>query len=119
MDILLDSNNEVVFKNNDLVLVEGIQETKQRIIQRLQLFRGEWFLDRSRGIPYFQDILKKGNQVSAISAIFKTEILSVTGVIELLKFEMDYEAKQRELTITVSVRSVERIVSLSIFPTLL
>lgn len=113
MDFKL-TNNDIEITKNDLVQIDGLEETKQRVIQRLQFFQGEWFLDRSQGIPYFQEIFGKGVQVSAVSAIFKNEILSVTGVIELLSFELDYNPTERGLVVNFSARSVSGVLSVSI-----
>lgn len=113
MDVLVESG-DLAITNNDLVQIEGPNETKQRIEQRLQMFFSEWFLDRRKGIPYIQDILRKSAQQSTISAILKKEIIDVLGVDELLAFEMDYVTVSRTLTINLSIRSYENIVSLSI-----
>ncbi|MCP3944604.1 MAG: hypothetical protein GY710_24435 [Desulfobacteraceae bacterium] len=113
MDFLIQ-DNDLVIQNNNLVLVDGLEETRQRLTQRLQTFFSEWFLDRRRGIPHIQEIRKKGVQQSTVSAIFKKEILDVEGVTELLKFEMDYIPSSRTLVLDFAIRSNEGTLELTI-----
>lgn len=113
MDILL-KDGDIVIDKNDVVLITGQDEIRQRVIQRLQFFLGEWFLDRSRGIPYFQEIFQKGVDSTSISALFKQEILAVDGVIELVSFDMSYETQTRVLTINTAIRSQEGVVSVQV-----
>lgn len=105
MDLKLDDNNDLVFENNQLVLVDGADFVKQLLKQRLQTFIGEWFLDTSLGIPYFQEILKKQVNINAVSNIFKNEILNTPGVIEMETFELDFTEGTRHLSLTFSVRT--------------
>lgn len=113
MDFLIE-NDDFAIKNNDLVLVDGLQETNQRLIQRLQFLFGEWFLDRSKGIPYLQQILKKGVQLSTLSSIFKVNILDIEGVLELLAFDFDYVAVNRTFELTLSVRTTHGVLNLTV-----
>lgn len=113
MDFLVQ-NNDVIIRNNDLVLVDGLEETRQRVIQRLQLFFGEWFLDRRRGVPHIQEIRKKSVQESTVTALLKREILAVEGVAELLKFEIDFSPATRTITVETVIRSQKGTLPLSI-----
>jgi hypothetical protein len=56
-DLLLDSSNDLVIENGDFVFARGIDAVAQSCRIALQMFEGEWFLDQSVGIPYWQQIL--------------------------------------------------------------
>jgi len=114
MDLKLDDTNDLVVENNELVLIDGVDLIRQLLIQRLQTFLGEWFLDTSLGIPYYQDILKKTAVVSTISNILKDEILDTTGVLELQTFELDFTESSRELSLEFSVRTQEGTITINL-----
>lgn len=83
---VIDANNPV---QGDLYLENGTvrlttgglkEEVGQRIYTSLRLFLGEWFLDPSQGIPYFQTILGRKVPVSIIAQIFRSAIVQQPGV---------------------------------------
>ena len=59
----LDQNSptyrDVQIVNGDLQLVGAGPAILQHILQRLGIFLGEWFLDNTIGVPYFQQVLVK------------------------------------------------------------
>lgn len=56
-DILLDSDGNRVFIAGDYGFADGDQAVKQGIECRVGLFRAEYWLDESKGVPYFELIL--------------------------------------------------------------
>jgi len=104
--IKLDSSHDFAFERNDLVLIDGTNEKAQILKQNLKFFLGEWFLDNSIGVPYFQEILKKQLEPLKVSAAFKEEILASIGVIELKDFNIELNA-QRQLVVDFTVRFEE------------
>ena len=76
MDIKLDLNpispsyGDAVFKNGALTKEDVTQPFTENVGQRLRLrlltFEGEWFLDTTYGVPYFQRILGRKPTKSAI-----------------------------------------------------
>jgi len=106
MDLKVDENNDLVIENNELILIDGPDFVRQMLIQRLQSFLGEWFLDIEVGVPYFQDILKKDVSISKISNIFKDEILNTPGVVELQQFDLSFNELTRRLSLTFAVKAL-------------
>lgn len=111
----LDENNDLAIENNNLVLIDGSDLVKQLIIQRLKTFLGEWFLDKSVGIPYFQDILIKNPNANVVTTLIKNEILKAEGVIELDSFSTDFNDGARQLSISFSVRTEDGIIRINNF----
>ena len=85
MDIALamkiDGENPIV---GDLLLENGtvrttsglVEEAVQDLYISLRMFKGEWFLDREQGIPYWQSILGTKTPVGIVSQIFRRAIRS-------------------------------------------
>lgn len=105
MNIKLDDDNNYVFENNRVPIIDGADYVRQKLQTKLRLFLGEWFLDLNVGVPYFQDILKKQVSTNVIASIFKDVILETPGVIELQEFVLDYDNIARDLKLDFTVRS--------------
>lgn len=113
-DLKLDANGHVTFVNNDLVFVEGSEEVAQLILERLRTFLGEWFLDVTIGVPYFEEVLVKNP--TAAESVLKREIILTPGVLELLEFTFTVDKSTRKATLNFKVIStdgpIERMVEL-------
>ena len=111
VDIKLDNNNDIAIENNDIVFVTGVDEVRQRLLENLRTFKGEWFLNLEKGIPYYQDILKKNINLDVIETILKDAILASPGVLELLDFSLELNARQLDVNFTVMASEGEIVIS--------
>lgn len=106
MDIALDLDptsptfGDVLFQNGDLVLIDGRDAIRQDVIQRLRSFQGEWFLDTTWGVPYFQQIFVPNYDQSKIDALFIDTILGTPGVTQLDSYSFSIDRATRVLTIS-------------------
>jgi len=101
MDLKLDvATNDVEVLNGDLVLLADDGAVRQRLKQRLLLFLGEWFLDASKGVPYYQYILVKNPNMDLVNSSLKAVVLQTPGILELTSFDYDYDSGGRGLTVT-------------------
>lgn len=103
--IKLNDNHDIDLTGNNMSLVSGPDEYRQKIIQRLKMFLGEWFLDESRGIPYIDSVFEKGTPANEIESVFIEQILSVQGVIRMLKFDIEFSTN-RELSLDFTVQTL-------------
>jgi hypothetical protein len=114
VDLALDLNpasshyKDFLLINNDLALTSDAQPGStnnilQSIIQRLSFFLGEWFLNNTEGVPWFQQILVKGPNQSAIDGILKNVILGTLGVTGLSSYSFTPNLTGRTLAVTFSV----------------
>ena len=103
--LLQDSTGDLVFTNNQLTFVDGADQVKQSIIQRFRTFAGEWFLDTSLGIPYFQNVLVKNPNLTLIESYFKNELWAVPGVLSIITFSLNFDPVARTISISCSVQS--------------
>ena len=98
------TNGDIAIENNNLVLIDGEDSLLQRIRSNILFFRGEWFADRTRGVPWFQDVFVKNPNPSVLNAIFGDVIRGVQGVrsLDLLTFDLDSETRQLTIQFQVS-----------------
>lgn len=102
---LISPVKDLLVLSGDLVLTSdananGTNPVLQDILQRIQFFSGEWFMDNSQGIPWFQQILVKNPNQAAIDAIFKNVILGTPGVVQLSSYSFTPNLTHRTLIIS-------------------
>lgn len=105
IDIKLDSNHDIFFKDFDLVLCAGAEQVRQQLEIKLKLWVGEWFLDTEFGTPYLQSILGKQLTLSGAIAAIKKSILEVSGVTQIIEFNFDFDNINRKLNVTFSAET--------------
>lgn len=107
-DLYFDAltNDITTGSNYDIRLTVNAGEWLSAKLQhRLQMFRGEWYLDQTIGVPYFQDILKKQTDLNQINAIFLSAISETEGVEEILEFTTELDSATRVYSVSFTVRA--------------
>jgi len=89
-DIYLDpSSGDISITDGLLRLTETVDEdTRQRLSITLGTYRGEWFLDISLGLPYFQMVLK-GNGKEFADSLIKQAIRQDEGIVTLIDYSSE------------------------------
>lgn len=88
----------------DLLLVNGTLvftsdlglEVAQRLLTRLNFFKGEWFFDRRQGVPYYQQLLVKGVDSAVVRSVFTQVITGTKGVANLTNLTIGEPDANRE-----------------------
>lgn len=113
MDLLLDPiTNDLVFVNGKATVTQTQSEiVTQRLKITLSTFLGEWFLDTSIGVPYFQQIFGKGRTKSAVDVIFQRIIANDPGVIEIRNFSSVLDSGGRGYSMVFTVRVANDVVT--------
>lgn len=76
----------------------------QKIETKLKYVKGEWFLNRNNGLPYFTDIFKKNPDIPLITSLFRSVLLGIDGVIDILDFTIALNNSTRVLTINYEIQ---------------
>ena len=99
-------NKDLHINDNGLIVtVDKAAALLQKIHQRLLFFLGEWFLDATRGVPYFENILG-GYNFEIISSIFTNEILKEESVENVINTEVSFDAVHRKFTYSCGIISL-------------
>lgn len=106
MDLLLNpTSHDIVFRNWKCDVTYDQQDVvAQRLKIKLSTFLGEWFLDTSIGIPYFEEVLVKGFDKQSVDALFQTAIVEDSGVLELISYNSYLESSTRKFYLSFAVR---------------
>lgn len=94
-DLFLDDTGNLSLRKNK-TSNELIDLICQRVKCRLQTFRGECYLDRDMGVPYFQEVMKKNPDLAKVRSLLAAIIVGVDGVKSLEKLKIKFDASTRE-----------------------
>lgn len=103
-DIYLQNGSYVVIGDTPETFAEAVAQT---IRNRLLFIKGEWFLDTTEGVPYFDDIWVVNPDLSLIRAIFKKVIRETDGVADVIDLDLALDRETRELTVNFEARLVD------------
>ena len=98
----------------DFQIVDGLPSLQQRLVQKLQFGRGEWFLDTSLGVPYIHEALGRTDPVLS-QQVITSQILADDEVTEVS--DVTYEvadAAKRRYKYTANVHSEFGLISLEV-----
>ena len=94
-DIFLDSTGNIA-RLDDSTQERLVDLICQRVRHRLQTFQGECYLDRSVGVPYFSEVLKKNPDLRRVKNLLVVTINGVEGVKKIIDFSVDFSDMTRE-----------------------
>jgi hypothetical protein len=101
--LLLDADNNLVVTAGRPELASDTDAIAQAIRLRLQMLKGEWYLDESAGLPYFQEILVKNPNTAQIRKVIAERIEGTLGVSALESLDLVFDRTARTLTVTFKV----------------
>lgn len=102
VDLKLDRNHDLALsKGYDVVLIDGLQRVRQQIKVTLLTFLGEWFLDNTWGVPYFETIMVKSPNRAEIENVVRARVRDVPGVTAVPNVQVEIDAQARQGRITL------------------
>jgi photosystem II stability/assembly factor-like uncharacterized protein len=105
--------HDIAVEEFELILIDGVEQIRQKLKIRLQFFAGEWYLDTTVGTRYYQDVLIKNPPLSKLQSLFKAVIVGTTGVTELTAFSTTYDPKNRTFALSFTVNTLYGSLSMS------
>lgn len=104
-DIALDDTGDWQVSGGDLQLIGDGPSITQAVRIALEFFMGEWFLDQTAGIPYYQSVFVKNPDVNLLRQIFNDEIAGVPGILSVNSLAINFDRATRELFVTYTASS--------------
>jgi hypothetical protein len=117
ISLALNASNDLELDEltGTIKMVSDGDEVCQQVRTRLLFYLGEWFLDTTVGIPYFQEVFTKPAIISLVESRLKDEIISTPGVLSLDSFATNFNSTTRALTVSFSATTIYGSVSSSLF----
>lgn len=94
-DLELDDDGDLLVDGADLVISSGQKAIEQDLASRLRIIRGEFFLDRGRGVPYLSDVWVKNPNLNVVRSAFRDAILGTPGILEITQFALTLDTATR------------------------
>ena len=100
-------------ETNDIFLSESgnlpfsttvAQCAAMRLKAKLHTFKGEWFLDYTKGVEYFDDVLVKSPNLQIVERVLRTAIEEDEDVREILAYSQEFDQKSRVLSVKFKAR---------------
>lgn len=79
MDVMQDASG-VIIRNGDLVLDGGVDGVAQQCEIRINMNKGEWWLDESMGIPWFFGVMGQKLPADIVGKMIADEGVKTDGV---------------------------------------
>lgn len=103
--------NDLVLVNGDLALIGSKEGIRQNCLQRLRTYFGEWFLDVTIGVPYYQQILVKNPDQGKIDAVFVNTIINTPGITALTNYSFFFDPVARVLRVSFKALTTDGVVT--------
>jgi hypothetical protein len=114
-DLLLDVyTHDLTLVNYDLAIVDGIDHVRQHLKIRLLFMFGEWFLDSTQGIRYYDLIAVKNPDMALVDSIIKATILETPEVTGLTEYSSEYDPRARRFSVTFTAKTSSGNITLTI-----
>ena len=110
----LDDDGDLDLTAGTLAFVAGLEGVAAGVRARLELIRGEWFWDRTRGMPYLENsyvpprdaLLGQAFDEGRCRAAYARAILETPGVVQLLRLEIAHDNRTRTTRVTWQARTL-------------
>ncbi len=89
----------------DSTIVEGDEATGQEARSRLLLFRGSYFLNLLEGVPWYQEILKKGYVAARVRQLLRQALLTHPAIVDVPKMDLVVDRATREAAVSWEART--------------
>lgn len=101
----LDANGDMTWgRGSGNFLVDSPEFVRQKVLTGLGLWRGEFFLNTSAGMPWSTEVLGKNTQAFYDAAIQK-QVLSTSGVTGINSYSSSFDAVTRLLSVSMRVQT--------------
>lgn len=112
MDFAIDPlTGDIQLQENSIFFVEEVAAVVQEVSIKFQMFYGEFFLDTTLGMPWFQDILVKAPSFAVIQEVCKNCILQTPGILTLNSFDLDLNAADRSAALSFNATATDGVIN--------
>ncbi|HEY4292047.1 hypothetical protein [Luteibacter sp.] len=98
----IDENGDWTFGAGRASYADRTESVAQRVLTRLRSLEGDWFLDLTHGLPWF-DLMERPTDLARVERAVKAQILQTDGVSKITAFAMAADSATRRLTITTTI----------------
>ena len=114
MDIKLDEDGDISLVNGDAQTTSvGAEDLAQRLRIRLNTFQGEWFMDNTLGIDWWNRVMGKNRSKMAVDALIQDAILKEPDALQIVSYTSSISTN-RKFSCSFRVRTEDGAISSAI-----
>ena len=114
MDIKLDEDGDIYLVNGDAQTTSiGAEDLAQRLRIRLNTFQGEWFMDNTLGIDWWNRIMGKNRSKMVVDALIQDAILKEPDALQIVSYTSSIST-DRKFSCSFRVRTEDGAISSAI-----
>jgi hypothetical protein len=114
MDIKLDEDGDISLVNGDAQTTSiGAEDLAQRLRIRLNTFQGEWFMDNTLGIDWWNRVMGKNRSKMAVDALIQDAILKEPDALQIVSYTSSIST-DRKFSCSFRVRTEDGAISSAI-----
>lgn len=114
MDIKLDEDGDISLVNGDAQTTSiGAEDLAQRLSIRLNTFQGEWFMDNTLGIDWWNRVMGKNRSKMAVDALIQDAILKEPDALQIVSYTSSIST-DRKFSCSFRVRTEDGAISSAI-----
>lgn len=88
--------------NGQIHFWDGMDARRQKLGMILRFFKGEWWLNRDEGIPYFESVIGK-QRLAVVRNVFRKALLTCPGAVAIPVLQLNLDGATRELAVTFEI----------------
>lgn len=89
---------DISLAGGQATFIDDIDYAAQKVKQRLQFLKGEWFADTNLGFPLLQEVCVKNPDLTAVRGLYRKHILAVPGIVRVAKLDLSFDPASRKLS---------------------
>jgi len=102
----VDANGDMRFGGDQASILRDSPDAVGQVVEsRLNLWQEQWYLDRSEGTPYEQEVLGRRTEGLRDPAL-QARILDTPGVVEIEAYSSVLDRQTRALTVAATIQTV-------------
>jgi hypothetical protein len=114
MDIKLGEDGDISLVNGDAQTTGiGAEDLAQRLRIRLNTFQGEWFMDNTLGIDWWNRVMGKNRSKMAVDALIQDSILKEPDALQIVSYTSSISS-DRKFSCSFRVRTENGAISSAI-----
>lgn len=90
----------------NIKVIEGVESLAENVDQRLQLFKGKYFMETTAGVPYFEEIITKPVDPGLAASVLNAEISKEPEVTSIGNVSASLDRNLRNFNYDATINSI-------------
>lgn len=89
----------------NLAIADGVEDVRQRALNRLRFWLGEWYMDQTKGVRYIEQVFGRQVEPALAASAITGKLREVEGVIAVYGVRVEIDPMTRRLSYSARLRT--------------